>query len=174
MKKQLFFFALFTCAVSFANGGAYYRSGNELTLITENSISVRKEILSLKRGHTDYLEVMIDYLHDFKYILTAANRWANRQIDDFTLNLSMSDYTNFYVNATFFSSADEWTIDGIGQKRDDHLTENHDSNSNTTAALETAGINEKIKKIKHEHPDVMMLGYHDYNEFLSFITNKTY
>ena len=251
-NKWLFFLALFTCSISFANDGAYYMSGNQLIPITENSISIKKEILSLKRVHKDYLEVTVDYLfynpekeaktitvgfeafspegdvdfmpkngqhpymynftvnlnqrvlpyeisyvdnttlqehknreialkdiensrkdfgnadfyyvyhfnatfqpgnnrlvhtytfdlsgsvdylYDFEYILTAANRWANRQIDDFTLNLSMGDYTDFYINTTFFSSADEWTIDGIGKKGDHYLTEYRYSDGSNTAAF---------------------------------------
>lgn len=53
---------------------------------------------------------------DFDYVLTAANRWANNQIDDFTLNVNMGDYQSFAIRPTFFKSADEWTIQGKGRK----------------------------------------------------------
>ena len=58
--------------------------------------------------------VGVDYTLD--YVLTAANRWANHQIDDFTMNLNMGDRTSFDVQATFFKGEGGWTINGIGRK----------------------------------------------------------
>lgn len=52
----------------------------------------------------------------FSYILTAANRWANHQIDDFTLYVDMGDHTSFHISPTFFRSLDEWEILGVGKK----------------------------------------------------------
>lgn len=52
----------------------------------------------------------------FSYILTAANRWANHQIDDFTLYVDMGDHTSFHITPTFFKSLDEWEILGSGKK----------------------------------------------------------
>lgn len=51
----------------------------------------------------------------FYYILTAANRWANNQIDDFTLYVNMGDHTSFHISPSFFKSADEWEIQGTGK-----------------------------------------------------------
>jgi len=51
----------------------------------------------------------------FDYVLTAANRWANHQIDDFTLNIDMGDRQSFSVRPEFFKSLDEWTINGKGR-----------------------------------------------------------
>ena len=45
---------------------------------------------------------------DFQYILTAANRWANGQIDDFTLIVDMGDFRNYYINQTFFKGTKNW------------------------------------------------------------------
>ncbi|MBO6025504.1 MAG: YARHG domain-containing protein [Bacteroidales bacterium] len=52
---------------------------------------------------------------DFVYILTAANRWANNGIDDFTLEVNMGDRESFMVNPTFFKSAKDWAINGKGK-----------------------------------------------------------
>lgn len=52
----------------------------------------------------------------FDYILTAANRWANHQIDDFTLNINMGDCESFTIEPTFFKDNDDWTITGTGKK----------------------------------------------------------
>lgn len=57
--------------------------------------------------------VMANYM--FSYILTAANRWANNGIDDFTLVLDMGDMESFTVKPTFFKNADEWTFNGKGR-----------------------------------------------------------
>ena len=51
----------------------------------------------------------------FTYILTAANRWANHQIDDFTLNIDMGERESFCMDQSFFSSVDEWTFKGKGR-----------------------------------------------------------
>ena len=51
----------------------------------------------------------------FTYILTAANRWANHQIDDFTLNIDMGEAQSFFIDPTFFKSVDEWVFKGAGR-----------------------------------------------------------
>ena len=51
----------------------------------------------------------------FSYILTAANRWVNHQIDDFTLNIDMGERESFFMDQSFFSSVDEWTFNGKGR-----------------------------------------------------------
>ena len=55
------------------------------------------------------------YEYFFPYILTAANRWANHQIDDFTLIVNLGDRTSFHIPPTFFDSAGEWTYRGAGK-----------------------------------------------------------
>lgn len=51
----------------------------------------------------------------FPYVLTAANRWANHQIDDFTLLVDMGDRISFYIQPTFWKDGDEWEILGKGR-----------------------------------------------------------
>lgn len=53
--------------------------------------------------------VVSDY--DFDYILTAANRWENNQIDDFTLHIDMGDNEHFNIRNSFFNDKKEWIID---------------------------------------------------------------
>ena len=57
--------------------------------------------------------VMTEYLFD--YVLTAANRWANNGIDDFTLEINMGKMESFAIRPTFFKSANEWTVQGKGK-----------------------------------------------------------
>ena len=57
----------------------------------------------------------------FDYVLTAANRWANNQIDDFTLNLDLGNLCSFDVSENFFKGQGGWTINGIGRSNEaDH------------------------------------------------------
>ena len=52
---------------------------------------------------------------EFFYILTAANRWANNGIDDFTLYVNMGDHTSFHISPSSFNNPDEWEIQGTGK-----------------------------------------------------------
>ncbi|PIE46458.1 MAG: hypothetical protein CSA42_08470, partial [Gammaproteobacteria bacterium] len=81
--------------------------------------------------------------YDIAYVLTAATRWANRQIDDFTLNVNMGDYEVFRIDKTFFSDKGEWEIDN-GISRDDV---NNDDNSRHDLKFMTysGGISFKAK-----------------------------
>ncbi len=64
--------------------------------------------------------VMQTYMID--YVLTAAMRWANKQIDDFTLNINVGDFEIFYMSETFFSGTKNWTVeDGVIGMVDDML-----------------------------------------------------
>ena len=62
------------------------------------------------------LSVTVEQTYYFKYILTAANRWANNGIDDFTLNIDMGDCESFLIPATFFKDAGDWKNEGKGRK----------------------------------------------------------
>jgi hypothetical protein len=48
--------------------------------------------------------------YSLDYILTAAGRWANRQIDDFTLQINMGELQDVSIENTFFSNVAEWQI----------------------------------------------------------------
>jgi hypothetical protein len=60
----------------------------------------------------------------FTYILTAANRWANHQIDDFTLNIDMGEAQSFFIDPTFFKSVDEWVFKGTGRATPEKISKN--------------------------------------------------
>lgn len=51
--------------------------------------------------------------YSFQYILTAANRWANNGIDDFTLELDLGSWASFDIAKTFYDNIDNWNLDGI-------------------------------------------------------------
>ncbi|HCN37306.1 MAG TPA: hypothetical protein DIS94_06285 [Bacteroidetes bacterium] len=56
-----------------------------------------------------------DSHYSLEYVLTAANRWANRQIDDFTLNLKLNQFSDVIINSSFFDNASDWKIKGKGK-----------------------------------------------------------
>ena len=68
----------------------------------------------VKHTYTYELSSNVDNIYMFNYVLTAAMRWGNKQIDDFTLNIDMGDYQEIYVPETFFESDSDWSIDGVG------------------------------------------------------------
>jgi len=73
----------------------------------------KKGLNTLKHTYSFWSSSSVDMIFDLEYILTAANRWANGQIDDFTLNIDMGVFANFYVNQTFFDSTDHWDVNGF-------------------------------------------------------------
>lgn len=78
----------------------------------------KKGLNIIQHTYTYDISYGIDLNYNFKYILTAANRWGNNQIDDFTLILDMGEFETFNIDKDFFKSADEWTIDGVGKTID--------------------------------------------------------
>lgn len=75
----------------------------------------KKGLNIIKHTYNYDLSGSVDYHYDFEYVLTAANRWGNKQIDDFTLVLDMGEFETFNVNKSFFKNTDEWIINGIGK-----------------------------------------------------------
>lgn len=61
------------------------------------------------------LSSSVDETYSLQYVLTAAKRWANKQIDDFTLQIDMGDYQDLSISASFFKHASEWTMTGMGK-----------------------------------------------------------
>jgi hypothetical protein len=53
--------------------------------------------------------------YSLMYILSAAGRWANRQIDDFTLQIDMGEFQDISIPNSFFSNVSEWQILGAGK-----------------------------------------------------------
>jgi hypothetical protein len=68
--------------------------------------------------HTYFFQLSggVEMRYELPYILTAATRWGNRRIDDFTLKINMGAMEDFYIAQDFFASADEWEIEGVGKK----------------------------------------------------------
>ncbi|MFM7022268.1 MAG: YARHG domain-containing protein [Flavobacteriales bacterium] len=77
----------------------------------------KKGLNIIKHTYNYKLSNSIAYNYDFKYILTAANRWANKQIDDFTLIVDMGEFEAFNISASFFKDEKNWIINGEGKTK---------------------------------------------------------
>ncbi len=75
----------------------------------------KKGLNIIKHTYNYDLSGSIDYNYDMEYVLTAANRWSNKQIDDFSLIIDNGEFESFSIDKTFFTNADEWLINGIGK-----------------------------------------------------------
>ncbi|MCV6629897.1 MAG: YARHG domain-containing protein [Flavobacteriaceae bacterium] len=66
-----------------------------------------------KLQHTYEFEMSgsISQFYSLDYILTAANRWANKQIDDFELVIDMGSNESFAIEKSFFDLAHEWQVE---------------------------------------------------------------
>ena len=69
----------------------------------------------IKHTYDFDLSNSVDEEYYFPYVLTAANRWANHQIDNFQLNINMGPRESFHILPEFFKSPDEWKILGKGR-----------------------------------------------------------
>ncbi len=83
--------------------------------------------------------------YSFDYILTAANRWGNHQIDDFTLHIDMGSDENFYMQNTFFNSHEEWQIDN---GRSVHSVNQFTNKASSQFITYTGGITFKKKNFQ--------------------------
>lgn len=127
-KLIIVIFCCLSVLFATANDGVFYAAGNQLIPITETDISVQKEVLTLNRVG-DHIEVTVYYeffnpvgeKFYFPYVLTAANRWANHQIDDFLLFINMGDHESFMIRPDFFKTADEWVFTGRGKTSVDSI-----------------------------------------------------
>lgn len=75
----------------------------------------KKGLNKIKHTYTYDLSGSIEFAYEFEYVLTAANRWANKQIDDFTLIIDMGALESFTIENSFFTDSNDWLINGIGK-----------------------------------------------------------
>jgi hypothetical protein len=78
----------------------------------------KKGLNIIQHTYSYALSGSVAYHYDFAYVLTAANRWANKQIDDFTLRIDPGEFETFNIEKTFFRDSSQWLIQGIGKVRE--------------------------------------------------------
>lgn len=69
----------------------------------------------IKHTYTCALSSSVTDNYSFDYILTAAMRWGNKQIDDFTLIIDLGNEELLQIPQTFFASSDDWLLVGLGK-----------------------------------------------------------
>lgn len=79
------------------------------------SAKFRHGVNVIKHSYSYDLSGSVQSEFVFSYILTAANRWANNGIDDFTLNIHPGKYRYMYLSSTFFSEISSWKVIGNGK-----------------------------------------------------------
>lgn len=75
-------------------------------------VTFKKGINKIRHEYIFRISGSIETEFNFSYILTAANRWANKKIDDFTLIIDMGKWQEYNINQTFFSDKAAWETDG--------------------------------------------------------------
>lgn len=80
----------------------------------------KKGLNIIQHTYSYALSGSVSYAYYFDYVLTAANRWANKQIDDFTLLIDPGEFESFNIEKTFFRDSGQWLIHGIGKSQEWH------------------------------------------------------
>lgn len=70
----------------------------------------------------------VEVFYDFYYILTAAKRWSNKQIDDFTLLIDMGEFQDYNIEQSFFNKLADWKLIGKGRYAIANQDTNHYEN----------------------------------------------
>jgi hypothetical protein len=78
----------------------------------------KKGLNIIKHTYNYDLSTSVIEDYSFDYVLTAANRWGNKQIDDFTLVLDMGEFESFNITKDFFKERNDWLINGIGKSEE--------------------------------------------------------
>lgn len=84
------------------------KSGNyvDFFYVYHFEANFKKGLNIIKHTYKYDLSGSIDYNYEFEYVLTAANRWANKQIDDFTLIIDTGEFETFSIDKTFFKNSE--------------------------------------------------------------------
>jgi len=91
---------------------SYYSQESSVAYVYYFDATFKKGLNTIFHHYRYQYSTGIDTYFGIDYILTAAKRWANKQIDDFTLKLDVGEYTKFFITKSFFKNSDDWTIDG--------------------------------------------------------------
>lgn len=75
----------------------------------------KKGLNIIKHTYSCDFSTYVGSNYQFGYILSAAMRWGNHQIDDFILNIDMGENQLVDIAPAFFSDISEWIIAGIGK-----------------------------------------------------------
>jgi hypothetical protein len=116
--------------VAIVHDSLYYRNGQYKALSVARAIKESREdeevdffyvyhfrslfkhgLNIIRHVYTVDLSSSVIENYSLSYVLTAAKRWANRQIDDFTLEIDMGAFQDISIPNTFFQNCSEWKAD---------------------------------------------------------------
>lgn len=92
-----------------------YNGDTSAMYVYHIDVDFKPGINVIKHSYVCDMSGSIDFSFSFDYVLSAAGRWANKQIDDFTLNIDMGENACFSLLNTFFANRNEWKIEGLGK-----------------------------------------------------------
>ena len=93
----------------------YHKFLSQFIYVNYFDASFQSGTNKVHHSYTFPISGSIDVPLNFQYILTAANRWANGQIDDFTLIIDMGNFRDYYINQTFFKGLENWNKSALLQ-----------------------------------------------------------
>jgi hypothetical protein len=96
-----------------------YGEFGSFTYVYHFDAAFKKGLNRLKHHYRFKISESVSNIYSLTYILTAANRWANNQIDDFTLEIDLGPFQDFYMMNTFFdqitnsfTNQSSWKVNG--------------------------------------------------------------
>lgn len=110
----------------------------------------KKGLNIIKHTYSYRLSTSVMENYSIQYVLTAANRWGNKQIDDFTLVLDMGEFESFNISKDFFKDQNEWLINGIGKAGVAKKSENGPENDAVSFHIQKGYL---IFQKKNFHPN---------------------
>jgi YARHG domain len=122
--------------VSIVNDSLYYKNGKYKSMkpdeilkeLDESEMDIgffyvyhfralfKKGLNIIRHKYVVDLSNSVEENYSFDYVLTAAGRWANKQIDDFTLQIDMGEFQDLTIQNTFFKNTVDWKFSARGKQ----------------------------------------------------------
>jgi len=131
----------------------YGGQGADFFYVYHFNADFKKGLNVIEHTYTCDLSTSVTFLYSFDYVLTTATRWANKQIDDFTLIVDMGEFQDFHIDDPAFGGIPEWEIKGDGAKRNEKFHIDFSSFSereltNTRFAMRKGQVEYKAKNFR--------------------------
>ncbi len=92
-----------------AKGDNFNKNEPNFFYVYHFNTKFKKGINTIKHSYRIDISAHFNTIFELHYLLTPATRWANKQIDDFTLILDLGDYYDYLIEQTFFTGFQNWT-----------------------------------------------------------------
>lgn len=129
----------------------------------------KKGLNVIKHTYIYSVSLFVEADYYFNYILTAANRWANKQIDDFTLIVDMEEQQTFTIDKSFFANANEWLLNGIIKTENVQKEKSAFSGNDAIKFHIQRGNLIFQKKNFHPRGELLITGLKNYREISNFL-----